>query len=91
MKPIACWHHSDLKRLLYHLSNHRIDLYGKDEKTEQGVPRRDYWWNVRMRLKLKDGIRIVVGGRIIAYATINSQPKDLSPTRLKVYGEAMLS
>jgi len=78
MKPIACWHHSNLKRLLSNLDKNRIDLYGRNEKTEKGWPRLNRWWHT-MRLKQGDRIRIVVAGRIIAYATIESEPKDLPP------------
>jgi hypothetical protein len=84
MKPIACWHHGDLDRLLDHLRKSRIDLYGRNEKTEiRRKPRADNWWNSRMRLKLGDRIRIVVGGKIIAYATIKNTPKDLPPNEVE--------
>jgi len=82
MKPIACWHHGDLDRLLEHLRKSRIDLYGRNEKTEKGTPRLNHWWG-EMRLKPQDEIRIVVGGKIIAYAIINSEPKDLRPDEVE--------
>lgn len=81
MEPIACWHHGDLDRLLEHLRKSRIDLYGRNEKTEKGTPRLNHWWG-RMRLKPQNEIRIVVKGRIIAYATIESEPRDLPPAEV---------
>jgi len=82
MKPIACWHHGNLERLLDHLSKSRIDLYGRNAKTEKrGKPRVDNWWSV-MGLKMGDRIRIVVKGKIIAHATIYSEPKDLPPNEV---------
>ncbi len=83
MKPIACWHHGDLERLLdNNLSRSRIDLYGQNEKTKKGTPRLNHWWG-KMRLKPGNRVRIVVAGRIIAYAIINSEPKDLPPNEVE--------
>jgi len=44
--------------------------------TAKGTNSLNYWWN-KMRLKKGDRIRIVIGGRIRAFATINSEPYDL--------------
>jgi len=82
MKPIACWHHGDLLRLHDNLAKDRIDLYGRNERTPRGTPRLDRWW-ARMRLKPGDRIQIVAKGRIIAYATVNSEPIDLPPNEVK--------
>jgi len=76
MKPIACWHHADEGRLRYHLRCGRIDLYERNKVTAKGTNRLDHWWN-KMRLKKKDRIRIVVGGKIRAFATIDGKPYDL--------------
>lgn len=75
-KIVACWHHRDEERLLKHLKLGRIDLYGKNERTEKGTNRLEYWWR-KMRLHIGDRIRIVVDKNIIAEATINSGPYDL--------------
>ena len=76
MKPVACWHHGDEDRLLRHLKHNRIDLYGRNKVTAKGSNRLKHWWN-KMRLKRGDRIRIVVGGYIRAYATIDGVPEDL--------------
>jgi hypothetical protein len=78
MRIVACWHHANPNRLLKHLKQGRIDLYGRNERTQKGTLRLNRWW-ARMRLKLGDRVRIVVAGKIIAYATIASEPKDLPP------------
>lgn len=73
---VACWHHGDIDRLRKNLRRGRIDLYGRSETTVKGTNRLDHWWN-KMRLKRSDRIRIVMRGRIIAFATIGSEPYDL--------------
>lgn len=70
MKPTFCWHHARLGRLMKHLKQNRIDLYGPNEKTEKGTNRQT-WWLKRMKLKCGERIRIVVKGQIVAEATID--------------------
>lgn len=82
MKIIACWHHASLNRLFKHLEQGRIDLHGRNEKTQKGTPRLDHWW-AKMRLKPGDRVRIVVAGETIAYATIKSEPKDLPSSEVE--------
>lgn len=81
---VACWHHADEDRLLNNLQRGRIDLYGRREVTDKGTNRLRHWWN-KMRLKRGDRIRIVTGGRIRAFAIINSEPYDLLMNQ--VHGE----
>jgi hypothetical protein len=81
---VACWHHADESRLLSNLQRGRIDLYGRREVTDKGTNRLHHWWN-KMRLKRGDRIRIVMGGRVCAFATIDSEPCDLPVNQ--VYGE----
>jgi hypothetical protein len=76
VKIIACWHHASLNRLFKHLKQGRIDLYGRNERTQKGMLRLNHWW-MKMRLKPGDRVRIVVAGEIIAYAIIGSKPKVL--------------
>lgn len=76
-KVVACWHHGDEKRLFDNLQQGRIDLYGENEYTLKGTNRLNYWWNIRMRLKKGDRIRIVVKGYVRAFATINGEPYAL--------------
>ena len=78
MKPVACWHHGDVERLMLHLGYNRIDLYGPREITKKGTNRLDYWWNHRMRLERGDRIQIVVKGKTVATATIAGQPEEFA-------------
>jgi hypothetical protein len=82
MEIIACWHHADRNRLFEHLAQERIDLYGRNERTQKGTLRLNHWW-ARMRLKVGDRVRIVVAREIIACAMINSGPKDLPANQVK--------
>ena len=77
MKPVACWHHGDVKRLEFYLGNDCIDLYGPEEVSEKAkFNSLDYFWNRRMRLKEGDRIQILVGDEVLYTATIDGPPKD---------------
>ncbi len=82
MEAVACWHHGSLERLFYHLAHNRIDLWGPEESTHTGQNRLQRWWR-RMRLKKGDKIRVVVKGKIVATAIINSEPWTLPPDESK--------
>ena len=72
MQPVACWHHLGGNRLDYHLSQKRIDLYGPNEFTPTGQNRLRRFWK-RMRLRKGEKVRIVVKGKIVATAFIDSE------------------
>ena len=77
MKPVACWHHGCETRLFDHLKNNRIDLWGPGAVTVKGTNRLNYWWNLRMRLKVGDKIQIALKKEIVATATIATEPLPL--------------
>jgi len=73
---VACLHHHDLEGLQRHLEMCRIDLYGRERTTRTGENSLVRFWS-RMRLHSGDRIRIVVNGKVVAFATIAGVPQNL--------------
>ncbi len=88
--PVVCWHHGDICRLRRHLDRGRIDLYGPNEITEKGTNRLYYWWNIRMKLKIGDRVRIVINRKIVAEANISGEPYTLPASEATgIWGSAV--
>jgi len=72
-KPKVCWHHGNLARLQKCLSANYCDHYLWDQGGQK-------WW-VKLGLKAGDVVQFSVKGKIVAKATVKSEPYDLKKER----------